>query len=203
MRTKILNKILKFTKRLTRSEDGSPALEFAFGAPALLVMLSGILETGMIMFTSTLMEGALRDASRYGVTGQEPDPAVRLQNIVDIVSSRTIGLVDMSQAQVEVLVYPGFGDVGKGEDYIDGNSNGSYDAGETFTDANENGTWDSDLGTAGPGNAGEIVLYRLTYDWPLLTPIVGQFIGNGGVVPVTASIVVRNEPWEEPAGGGA
>lgn len=187
-------------RRFWPANRGSAALEFALGAPILVVMLSGIVETGMVMFTSTLLEGALRDASRYGITGQEADPNVRLQNIIDIIAERTIGLVDVSKAKISVEVYPGFGDVGKGEDFVDGNGNGTYDPGETYTDTNGNGQWDADMGTAGPGGAGDIVLYRIDYDWPLLTPIASTFMGNGGVIPLSASIVVRNEPWDE---GGA
>ena len=186
-------------RRFWPADRGSAVLEFALGAPILVVMLSGTVETGMVMFTSTLLEGALRDASRYGITGQEPDPNVRLQNILDIIADRT---VDVSKADIEVKVYPSFGDVGKGEDFVDGNGNGTYDPGETFTDANGNGEWDADIGAAGPGGAGDIVQYRITYDWPLLTPIASSFMGSGGVIPLSASIVVRNEPWDE-AGAGS
>ena len=97
------------------------------------------------------------------------------------------------------LVYPSFSDVGAGEDYVDGNANGSYDAGETYTDSNGNGAWDSDIGVAGAGDTGDIVLYRISYDWPLLTPFASQFMGDSGAFTLQASIAVRNEPWT--AGG--
>ena len=98
------------------------------------------------------------------------------------------------------LVYPGFGQIGQGEDFVDGNGNGTYDAGETFTDANANGVWDPDIGVAGPGNAGEVVLYKLQYDWPLLTPLMGSLLSPEGTIPIVASIAVRNEPWDNGSG---
>ena len=173
-------------------------IEFAFAAPVLILFLVGIIELGMVLFASTLMEGALRDASRYGITGQEPNEAARLERILEIVGERTLGLVDMSTAQIEVLVYPGFGDIGKAEDFVDGDGNGTYDAGETFTDTNANGVWDADSGVPGPGGSGDTVVYRVQYDWPLFTPIFGSIMGGIETLPLTASLAVRNEPWEEP-----
>jgi len=183
--------------RLGADRRGATAVEFAFAAPIVILLLVGSIELGMVLFTSTLMEGALRDASRYGVTGQEPNEAARLQRISDIISENTLGLVDMSTVQIDVLVYPNFGDIGKSEDFVDGNSNGAYDTGETYTDSNGNGIWDADIGVPGAGGSGDIVLYRVRYDWPLLTTIFGSAIGGRDNLPLTASLAVRNEPWEQ------
>ncbi len=189
----LANAIGEFKKR----EEGSTMVEFALVAPLLAMFLIAIVEFGMIMFSSILMESGLRDASRFGITGREVAGATRLENIVQIISDRTIGLIDMDAADVSVLVYPSFSDVGAGEDYVDGNGNGSYDAGETYTDSNGNGGWDSDIGVAGAGGTGDIVLYRISYDWPILTPFASSFIGDEGTFQLRASIAVRNEPWTE------
>ena len=125
--------------RFLACESGSPAIDFALTAPVMFTMLIAILEVGMFMFVSTLMEGGLRDASRYGITGATVAGTSRMDQITAIVANRTIGLVDLNNANVQVLVYPNFGSVGTGEDYVDGNGNGQYDAGETHTDANTNG----------------------------------------------------------------
>lgn len=191
--------MLKLMRRLIgvrRNEDGSPSVEFVFAAPVLILMAMGTIEFGMIMFVTVLMESSLRDAARYGITGQEPEPDARLAAIVDIIERRTLGLVDMDKATVEILSYPAFGDVDRGEDYIDGNSNGKFDPGETYTDENGNGQWDKDVGSDGAGESGEVVVYRLEYDWPLTTLFLGDLIGDDGHFPIKASIAVRNEPWE-------
>lgn len=159
-------------------------------------MAMGSIEYGMIMFVNVLMESSLRDAARYGITGQEPTPGARLAAILSIIEDRTIGLVDMSAANVTILSYPAFGDVGRAEEYLDGNGNGSYDAGETFTDENDNGQWDEDVGVAGAGESGQIVVYKFDYDWPLITPMMSHIIGTDGYFHLNASVAVRNEPWE-------
>ena len=99
---------------LAANQQGSSLIEFALAAPLVVLMIVGAIEFGMIMFVSTLMESALRDAARFGITGQVPDGATRLDQILAIVEQRTIGLVDMSDAKIEVRVYPTFGDVGRG-----------------------------------------------------------------------------------------
>lgn len=188
---------------LADDQQGSSLIEFALTAPLMVLMIVGAIEFGMIMFVSTLMESALRDAARFGITGQVPDGATRLDQILAIVEQRTIGLVDMSNAKIEVRVYPTFGDVGRGESYIDGNGNGAYDPGETFTDENGNGAYDSDVGQEGAGDAGSIVAYRMEYAWPLRTPLAGNLIGQNGKFVLRSAIAVRNEPYDQAIGAPA
>lgn len=148
--------MLKFLRRfirLRRDENGSPAIEMVFAAPVLFLICAGTVEFGMIMFITVLMESSLRDAARFGITGHVPDGFDREAYIMDLIEERTIGLVDMDDAEIQILSYPAFGDVGRGEDYVDGNANGSFDAGETYTDENSNGQWDGDVGTPGPARA--------------------------------------------------
>lgn len=192
----MLRRLIRPFSKCFRDEAGSPSVEFAFAAMPLVLMVVGTMEFGMIMFTSTLMESGLRDAARFGITGQEPEAQTRLERILDIIANRTLGLVDMTAAQVEVMVYPGYGDIGRGEAFVDGNANGKYDPGETFTDENGNGQWDADVGAPGAGGAGDIVVYRMNYDWPLLTPLLGHVIGADGHFSLKAAVAVRNEPWE-------
>ncbi len=187
---------------LRSSEAGSTALEFAFGAPVIATVIIAAMEFGAIMLTSTMMESSLREAARFGITGQETAGQTRLQRITEIIDERTLGLVDMDQANVNILIYPSFSDIGRGENYVDGNANGSYDLGETFDDENGNSLWDEDVGVAGSGVSGDIVVYRLQYDWPIMTPLAGKFVGHDGALSLNASIVVRNEPWDGLGAGG-
>lgn len=171
-------------------------VEFALGAPVLFLIAAGAVELGMILFVNVLMESGLRDASRFGITGQVPTGQTRLERILDIIEDRTIGLVDMDEAEIQIVVYPSFADIGRGEDFVDGNGNGTYDAGETFDDENGNGAWDGDVGTDGAGGSGDIVVYRMRYDWNLLTPLAEPLIGSDGKFTLRTAVAVRNEPWE-------
>jgi Flp pilus assembly protein TadG len=153
------------TKRFAAAKDGVAAIEFAFIAPAFLLLLFGTLEIAMVIFTLSLAEGGLREAARFGVTGQEPDPVKRQEMILKIVGRHTLGLIEISDANVTTTVYPDFtGD-------------------------------DSGPGTPGIGAANDVVFYRLDYQWEFMTPIFAAFAGSDGSLALSSTIAVRNEPY--------
>ena len=188
--------IIRDFQGLRWREQGSTAVEFAFAMPILAAALVGLVELAMIMLVTTLMEGGLREASRFGVTGFEPAGITREQRILDILAEHTIGLVDIGQAEITTLIHPDFDGIGDPEPYTDDSpANGSYDVGEGFVDVNGNGQWDEDMGAAGAGDSGDIVVYRITYDWEMLTGLLDAFIGQNGAIQLTASVAVQNEPF--------
>jgi TadE-like protein len=178
-----------------RLGDGGKAIvEFAFLAPIFLGMMLSILEFSGIMFVQTLLEGGAREASRYGLTGQTPDGISRDAMILQIVSENSFGLIDVDELEMTTLVYDNFNEVGQPEPFTDENGNEAYDAGEPYTDVNGNGGWDDDMGAAGLGGPGEVVVYEMSYDWPIMIPLFHPFFGDH--VTLQANIAVRNEPFE-------
>lgn len=184
-----------FRRRFQRDDAGSPAIEFALIAPLIILTMVGVVEFGMIMFVDLSMENALRAASRWGVTGQDPGESTRDEYIVTLINNKLMAVLDPSVTNVELKSYPTFSDIGKAE-YDDENSNGKWDEGEAFKDCNGNGEKDADRGAKGAGEAGEAVLYHIDYDWPLLTPMFATIFGEEGVHHIEANIAVRNEPWD-------
>src|ERR1041384_8231943 len=116
----------------------------------------------MVMFITNVMEGGLREASRYAITGYLEPGVTREDKIKAIVYDHSYGLITQSDITVTYKVYGTFSDVGKAEPYTDTNGNGQHDAGEPFTDINGNGVWDSDQGKVGPGGPGDIVAYTVS-----------------------------------------
>lgn len=188
--------------KLCRDRDGSTAVEFALTGPLFVLTILGVMEIGMVLSTEALMEGAVRDAARFGVTGQ--NEVERIQIIEDIIEERTIGLVDVDSAQIDVLTYGSFDVIGAPEPFVDSAPyNGVYDSGETYTDINSNGQWDPDQGLASAGQSGEVVLYRITYDAPSMTGFLDHLIGgDDNAIQLVASIAVRNEPYDIEDGDG-
>ena len=180
-------------RRFRKNQEGTTAVEVALIAPVLIVILFGLIELSVAMFINTVIEGGLRDASRIGLTGLETGAISREQTIINIVNDASLGLVDLKLGDISALVYPSFGDIGMPEPYTDSNGDGSYTAGEEFDDINGNGGWDEDMGTAGLGGPGEIVLYTIRYNWNFLSGQVVPVLE--GVIPMSASMVVRNEPF--------
>jgi len=183
--------------RFQHCTGGVAAVEFAFAAPILIMVVIGIMEVSMIFFASTLLEGGLREAARFGITGSEPTQGSREERIVEIVNGHGVGLITITAEDIDILVYSNFTSIGEPEPYADQNTNGEYDIGEPFTDINCNGDWDEDMGGAGAGSGGDVVLYRVDYEWPLLVGLLAPIFGNDGKVPLSASVAVRNEPYSE------
>ena len=178
--------------RLIKNDDGSSAVEFAFAAPVLILAIFGSLELLIVLFVGSTLESAVLDASRFGITGGAQAGVTREEQVLAIIEDRTMGMVDMSEATIDTLTYSSFDDVGKPEPYTDSNANGSYDLGEPFTDINANSQWDNDMGAVGLGGPGDIVIYRVSYQWGMITPLFEPMIGQ---ITHTSSVVVRNEPY--------
>ncbi|RMF07726.1 MAG: pilus assembly protein [Alphaproteobacteria bacterium] len=179
-------------RKLRKDTQGATMVEFAFTAPVLLLLTIGMLEIGMIEFMGSTIENAVLDASRYGATGFAPEAKARDEAIRESIADWTMGLVDMETVKIETKVYPSFDDIGKPEPYTDSNGNGSWDVGEPYSDINGNGQWDNDMGQAGLGGPGEVVLYRVEYEWGIMTPLIQNILDN---ITFSSSIAVRNEPF--------
>jgi Flp pilus assembly protein TadG len=183
----------------------------------------GIIEVSLCMASLVTLEGGLKEASRYGITSQTPTAAQllaiqsqiptafsgaddRTKQIMAILNQNTLDLIDLNTATITTQTFDSFSVVKNGEPYQDLNGNGQYDAtpapGEPYSDMNCNGVRDGPgPSAAGVGSPGDIVVYTVSYNWRIMTPIVGQYLGkpdpgNAGkyIIPMSASIVVKNEP---------
>lgn len=191
--------------RFLRCRRGASATEFALVAAVLLLFVGGIIEMSLLMFVNVLAEGGLREAARYGITGQGAEEGVRDDEIIQIVSDHTHGMIDLETAGISTKAYSSFGAIGQPEPFVDGSNglpaNGLFDEGEDFDDINGNETWDGDQGVAGAGGPGDVVMYELTYDWQFVTPVLSAFAHQDEGLSMTASIAVRNEPYGTSGGG--
>jgi hypothetical protein len=178
--------------RLRRCIRGATAVEFALVLPLLLLTTLGTIEIAVVLFIRSSMEAAVLEASRFG-TSKPEEGISRPDRVLEIVEAKTYGLLDMDQVEMETLIYDSFADIGKPEPFVDANGNGAYDNGEAFTDVNGNAQWDPDMGEAGLGGPSDIVVYRLSYDWGLVTPMLKGILGQS--VRNTSSVAVRNEPF--------
>ncbi|TNE60954.1 MAG: pilus assembly protein [Alphaproteobacteria bacterium] len=179
-------------RRFRRNDAGATVVEFAIGLPVVLSLVVGILEISNYFFLSAAIENAVLRASRFGITGATDDGTTRADQVRAIIEEYTFGRVDMDKVQIETLVYEQFADIGEPEPYTDSNDSGSYEEGEPFSDVNGNGVWDDDMATAGLGNSGDIVLYRVSYAAPSLTGVLDWASES---INLTATVAVRNEPY--------
>ncbi len=191
-----LNRWLRWCRAHAHShEEGTTAIEFAFIAPVLMLMMFGIIELSLAMYTQSVMEGATSLSSRLGKTGYTESGISREQTIRNMLNARASGLLDTERFTIASKSYSQFDTIGDMEPFIDANHNEQHDPGETYTDINGNGAWDEDMGREGYGNANDIVVYTVTYPWHVATPILDAVFGDDGTVVLKASAVVKNEPY--------
>jgi Flp pilus assembly protein TadG len=208
--------LAKRWRPFARDRRGAVAVEYALILPVMLLFSFGILEVSLCMASLVTLEGGLKEASRYGITSQSTPPADidkvpnafkvgndnRLMSIGYILNQNTLDLIDLNEATITTQVFSSFSAIKDGEQFTDTNANGHYDVGEPYFDANCNGVRDgAGASGSGVGASGNIVVYTVNYNWKILTPIIGQWLGrpdpnNAGkyIIPMSASIVVKNEP---------
>jgi len=177
---------------LTRCDSGVTAVEFALLAPVLFLLIMGIIEFAVIMFVSVVLESATNQTSRLGKTGFIAAGLTRQQEIINNVASHTAGLLNPNQITITSEVYANFNDIGQPEPCLTQKC-GAGVAGVDYVDVNGNGKWDADMGAAGLGNPGDVVVYTVSYPWHIMTPIVSAVIGK--TLTLSARSVVRNEPY--------
>lgn len=196
----MLKQIFTHLALLPRDRRGATIVEFAIVAPVFLLIIFGILEFSIILFAKSVMEGATTVTSRLGKTGYVEQGMSRQDMLISLLEERSSGILDPEQIEIETLVYDSFSDIGQSEPVSpDHNNNGFYDEadGDGYSDINGNGAWDSDLGEAGLGGGGDIVVYRVHYPWSVKTPVMSKIMGDAeGYYPLDVSVVVRNEPYE-------
>ncbi|WP_424931991.1 TadE/TadG family type IV pilus assembly protein [Amaricoccus macauensis] len=178
--------------RLRRDEEGAAIIEFALIMPLIIIMLIGAIELALVVFVGASIEAAVLEASRFGITGSGTS-VTRQERIREIISERTFGFVDMDKVDIDTLVYSDFSSIGQPEPFTDENGNGSYDEGEVFVDVNGNAQWDPDMGEAGLGEDDDIVLYRVSYEWGILTPLMRELLGRS--VNHVSAVAMRNEEF--------
>lgn len=176
---------------LWRCQSGATAVEFAIILPLLLLFAFGSIEQAILLFIRSSIESAVHQAARYGIT--VGDGEGRAEQLIRIVDERTYGLLDPDKITLETLIYGDFDDIGKPEPFDDANGSGQHEPGESFSDVNGNGQWDSDMGAAGLGGPDSIVVYRLSYPWGIVTPMVREIMGAS--VLNQSSTAVKNEPF--------
>ncbi len=181
--------------QILKAQDGVTAVEFALIAPVALLLIMGIIETSLVMFAQNVLESATFAASRTGKTGYAETDETREATIRTVLDDRADAVFDSTLIDITTRTYARFDQVGDPEPYIDANNNQMRDDGENFTDVNGNGQYDTDMGMEGVGNAGEIVVYTVSYPWNIFTPLVQDFLAEDGVITLSSRVVIQNEPF--------
>ena len=182
---------LRRLARLRRDHRGVTAIEFAFVAPVLCLLIMGLCDLTYQSYVQVILTGALQKAGRDSTIQGASNRTAALDAAVigmvrQVAKSATYTSTRKSYAQFSYV---------RPEVFQDNNNNGVYDsASECFTDVNGNGLWDADPGLAGQGGANDVVLYTMTVTYPRLFPLAGM-LGWSANQSIGASTVLKNQPY--------
>jgi Flp pilus assembly protein TadG len=170
----------RIVRRFVKKDDGAAAVEFAMVAAPFLALMFAIIETAIIFFAGQVLETAAADSARLIMTGQAQQGNFNQTKFKEEVCARVYGLFDCTGGiKVDVRTYTSFASATMSKP-IDANGN------VTFTPSYQ------------PGKAGDIVVVRLLYEWPVFVSLLGlnlaDLSNNKRLLMATAAF--RNEPFE-------
>ena len=174
--------IFKFIK----NNDGVTAIEFAFFAIPMAFIIAGMVEVGMMSTAGTLLQGATDDAARLIRTGQAQTSADPQGMFEDMLCDKVDLLIDCDDLVYEVIKIDegtGFGGLAANMMLI-----------EPVFDP------DGNLVAQGfdAGNENSLIIVRVTYNYPLLSPFVGPVMSdnNNNTRLLMATAIIQNEPYQ-------
>ncbi len=181
---------------LIHDERGVTAVEFALVAPVLLLLLMGVYDLSYQLYVNSVLNGAIQHAGRNSTIEGAAGATTAIDNSIKNVVKQVVPGANFTFSRKS---YSSFTNVGRPEDFVDVNTNGTCDSGESYTDTNLNLTWDADRGKSGQGGARDAVLYEVTvvYDRPFP---MASLAGFTNTVTLKTETVLRNQPYNIPMG---
>lgn len=194
---------MKFRKH----QGGMATVEFAIIALPFFMLLWGIIEYGLILFTQMAIESATLQIAREASIGKGRVDSLgvcsREEYVRQVIHEKTAGLINASSVEISAAPVANGGVRADQTPDICMSNNpptvGGACPGGIYEDVNHNGVYDPTVPGLALGNAGELVELRATYPWKVQIPFFNQFFGDHGVLLITSSTVLRNEPF---AGAG-
>lgn len=160
--------------------DGSSAVEFALIAFPFFFMIFLVLEIGLLFVTDSVLDNAAMETGRLVRTGQADNANMTKAEFKTALCSRmsvfSTGCADRTEIDVQTIT-------------SFRTPPADPTAGGTVPD-DTNTVWDH-------GAAGSLVVVRVWYRQPLLSPFLAQAVENvdDRITLLTATVAFRNEPY--------
>ncbi len=165
-------------------ETAATAVEFAILITPLMFLILATLQLGIIFFATQYLQSLAMSAGRQLMTGSAQDAGMTQQQFIqNAVCPKSTVLFDCNSIMVDVQ------------------SASSY---STISTAALVPTYDTTTGAVtnnwsySPGAAGDIVILRLMYNWPVVGGPLLPGLGNqaNGNRLLVATSVFKNEPYQ-------
>ena len=165
---------------IRRNERGATILEFALISAPFIAILIAILETSLVFLAQQGLETTGEAAARLITTGQAQQNAWTAAQYKTQVCKQLPPFLNCTKLMVDVQTAASFGDASTGAPTI------------TYSGGNVSNTWSYAV-----GGAGDIVIVRLMYLWPVATGPLGFNLGNqsGNKRLLLSTSVAKTEPY--------
>lgn len=162
-------------RRFGQDEGGGAAIEYALLAPILIFLLFATIEVGLVGMMSAGLDNGVTQAARMIRTGQDDGPVDNAGFEGLVCESLGGDTADCRRRlQVSVRRYDTFSQALAAADSL---PDGAFNKGE----------------------AGDIIMVRAAYRWPMITPTLGM-VGSPRPGPfevmLDARAAFKNEPYE-------
>jgi Flp pilus assembly protein TadG len=167
-------------RNFTRDEAGSTAIEFALIAPIFLLLLMAIMQMALVLFAGQHLENATATLGRLVRTGQAQGMSLTQATFRDAFCEEMEPLLTCESDRL----------------YIDVQTLSNFSVVPLNLPVNDDGEFEGE-GSFQPGDAGQIVVVRAFYRYPVLIPMIGEKLSNigDGMRLLSSASVFRNEPF--------
>ena len=177
-------------KALGRDTGGATIIEFAMMLPVACILLVGTFDLGYRSYVTSIVQGALHEASRMATVGGVP-----MEDIEAHVEGRLQEFSRGATIETSTQSYADFMGVNMPEPITQDTAPlGTYNDGDCFRDMNGSGEWEPDRGTGGMGGSEDVVRFEVRMTYPRLFPM-GGLLGWSDEVEVVQNTVLRNQPF--------
>jgi hypothetical protein len=164
-----------------KDDRGVTAIEFGLVAVPFIALMYAILETALVFFAGQALETAIGNSARLIRTGQAQEDGMTLSDFRTSICDQVFQLFDCEGGlQLDVRTFPTFDSIELGSPEVD-------EDGILVTD-----DFDFDI-----GGAGDIVVVRAYYAWPVFVTTLGNDLSNYGNNEhlLIATAAFKNEPF--------
>jgi Flp pilus assembly protein TadG len=176
---RLTERTIRLLAGFRRAKKGSAAVEFAMLAIPFFLLLYAVIDTSLVYFATQTLENGVATASRQIRTGQAQAASMTQQQFRTLICDQISMLLACdSRLGIDVRRFTSFSNV----------------ALPAALDQNGNLTGNYQFNM---GAAGDIIVVRAFYAWPVLTPTFGQSLVNmnGNSRLLTAAMAFKNEPF--------
>jgi Flp pilus assembly protein TadG len=163
-----------------KDRKGATAVEFALVAGPFLALVAAIVQTFLVFFAQELLESVVQLSSRQILTGQVQSQQLTQAGFQQAVCNQVVILFTCSGLMVDVRVATAWSSANTSMPSLTYNGSGQV-----------SNTWQFN-----PGNAGDDVVVRVMYLWPIF---MGRFgfcpsVQANGTCLIMATAAFQNEP---------